>query len=503
VRIYQAEKDDGIDLKLNSAGSSTAFVTAKVQVREIAKYFDGMSAADLLKATSTVQTVEELLGKEQPDLALIVAILVSTGLNLNDDIFTPEEVWKARSSPLHKPMNDNHDAEKIIGHIVQSRALDKDGIEIELGDNDTPPDEFDIEVAGVLYRAFPELSDRIDEIIAKAKTGEMFVSMEAWFPDFGYGLIDPTTGNIKLIERNESTAFLTKHLRVHGGSGQYQDFRIGRVLKDIIFGAQGFVDTPANPESVIKVAASKVAASRVFVTANLSELSEGGVENVDEKQLKELQAKLDEALASLEGKEKEVAELQSAAKEFMDKDYDGQINALTEKVDGLTASVTEASEKVDSAETAKNEIQKQLDESIARADKSEAELEGIRKNETARERLSKLSAVKVVTDEDATLAELRDMTEETFEVVLKYAGEAKSEEVVEEGSEDNAEATKTEDDSETAKEDDSDKTEAALNNVEEDDSADFNANESVAQSEADEWLSTAAALCGRSTKEKE
>ena len=65
------------------------------------------------------------------------------------------------------------------------RALDKTGNEIELSENEAPPAEFDLEVAGVLYRAFPELVERIDEIITKEKTGEMFVSMEAWFPDFG------------------------------------------------------------------------------------------------------------------------------------------------------------------------------------------------------------------------------------------------------------------------------------------------------------------------------
>lgn len=494
MRIYKAEKDAGIDLQMNKAGNSIAFVTAKIQVRDIAKYFDGMSVADLIKTTSTVQTVEELLGKEQPDLALVVAILVSTGWNLNDDIFTPAEVWKARFSPLHKPMNDNHDAEKILGHIVQSRALDKDGVEIELEDNETPPDEFDIEVAGVLYRAFPQLSARIDEIIAKAKSGEMFVSMEAWFPDFGYGLIDPVTGQTKLIERNESTAFLTKHLRVYGGSGQYQDFKVGRVLKNIIFGAQGFVDIPANPESVIKVAANKRAVSCIFVNAELSELPEGGVEDVDEKQLKELQAKLEEVKASLENKEKEVAELQKAADDFAVNDYDGQITVLSAKIEELTASVTEASEKVNTIEAAKAEIQKQLDEVTERAEKVEAELDVIRKTETARDRLAKLSEVKTVEDEAATLAELGEMTDETFDVVLKYAGQTKSDEVVD----DTTKATETDEGSE----DNEDKANAALDNVKEEDSPDFSANEDVAQSEADQWMSTAAALCGRTEKKE-
>jgi hypothetical protein len=496
VRIYQAEKDAGIDFQMNKTGSSSAFVTTQVQVGDINKYFDGMSVADLIKTTSTVQSVEELLGQEQPDLALVVAILVSTGWNRNDDIFTPEEVWKARSSSLHKPMNDKHDAKKILGHIVQSRVLDKSGNEIVVAEGDSIPTEFDIEVAGVLYRAFPELSDRIDEIIAKAQTGEMFVSMECWFPDFGYGLIDPDTNEIKLIQRTEATAFLTKHLQIYGGSGQYQGYRIGRVLRDFIFGAQGFTDEPANPESVIKVAASKVAASRTFVNAELNEFSEGGVEDMNEDQIKELQEKFKETQTSLTNKEKEVVELQKAAEEFdtKAKDYDGQIAVLTTKVDELTASATEASEKMATVETAKDELQKQLDEATERVEKSEAKLDEICKNEAARERLSKLSEVKKIEDEDAALAELRDMTDETFELVLKYAGEVKSEEVEGSGeSENKANATNTETD---------EKAEAALNNVEEEEGVDFNATENAAKSEDDLWLSTANALVGREEKDE-
>ena len=492
MRIYQAEKDAGINIQISKAGNST-FVTAQVRVGDIEKYFDGISVADLIKANNTVQTVKELLGQEQPDLALVVAILVSTGWNLNDDIFVPEEVWKARLSPVHKPMNDNHNAHKILGHIVQSRALDKSGNEIELSDNEVPPDSFDLEVAGVLYRAFPALSKRIDEIIDKAKSGDMYVSMEAWFPDFSYGFIDPDSGETKLIERTETTAFLTKHLKVYGGTGEYQGYKIGRVLRNIIFGAQGFVDEPANPESVIKVAANK------FVNAKLDKLLEGGVEGMNEKDSKgnEVldQVSPEDIQEKLESKVKEVAKLNKAIKEFEDKDYDGEIAVLTNKVEKLTVNTTEASEKMDAIEIAKNELQKQLDEAIKRADNSEAELDKIRKNTIAQERLGKLLEVKKVEDAEVTLAELHDMTDETFEIVLKYAGEAKSkDEVV---------IANSSKESNTNKKDEAEQAEAALNNVEEENSADFKiTSDDKQKSEADLWVSTAKALCRREDKEE-
>jgi len=485
MRRYSAEEDAGINFQ---TGSSSALVTAKVQVRDIKKYFDGMSVSDLIKETDTVQTVEELLGQIQPDLALVVAILVSTGWNLNDDVFTPAEVWKAKDTPTHKPMNDNHVSDRILGHIVQSRVLDKTGDLIVLDDSEQPPEEFDIEVAGVLYKALPQLAERIDEIIEKANAGEMFVSMEAWFPDFGYAIIDPETGMTKVIERTEATAFLTKHLKIYGGEGKYQGYKIGRVLKDIIFGAQGFVETPANPESVIKVAADCWAASGGFETVELSELPEGGVEDVDEKQMQELRDQLETAQSALKEKEAEVVSLQATVKEFEGKNLDGQIAELTSKIDEMVVTMEETSQKVEATEAEKVELQKKLDEVTKRAEKSEADLAEISKKEVARERLAQLAEVKSITDEEATLAELCEMTDETFAVVLKYAGETKAEDAEPENDE-------------KPKEDDGEQAEAALNDVEEEKGADFNAQE-VEKSDADAYLSMAKSLCGVQEKDE-
>ena len=45
--------------------------------------------------------------------------------------------------------------------------------------------------------------------------------------------------------------FLHKHLRAYGGKGGYEDHKIGRLLRNIVFSGKGFVNKPANPDSVI------------------------------------------------------------------------------------------------------------------------------------------------------------------------------------------------------------------------------------------------------------
>lgn len=199
--------------------------------------------------------------KPQMDLLYVRSCLVSAGasvgVNDNDDIFTREEAWSARHTPVLKPFNWQHDDKDIVGimYTVQARNLQGEVLDIS---DETPPDcDFDLWVEAAIFSlVHPE---RAAEIQARAKAGTLFVSMEAWFDDYNYGLCDNQTGKLsKIVTRNKSTSFLDRHLRAGGGVGVYrdpeldQDMRIGRVLKFMTFGGCGFVDRPANKRSVIE-----------------------------------------------------------------------------------------------------------------------------------------------------------------------------------------------------------------------------------------------------------
>ena len=86
-------------------------------------------------------------------------------------------------------------------------------------------------------------------IIAEIEEGKWFVSMECLFPAFDYAL-QTSEGETKIIERNEASAFLTKHLRAYGGEGTYENYRIGRLLRNLAFSGKGLVSKPANPRSI-------------------------------------------------------------------------------------------------------------------------------------------------------------------------------------------------------------------------------------------------------------
>jgi len=200
----------------------------------------------------------------QPDLLYMDSVLVSTGRNQNDDVFLPSEMWKARSSPILKPVDWEHNTGKeigeqtshksvvadnqIIGVMYNSYIALKDGSVLTeatiASDGFQVPSQFDIINQAVIYKyLFPRTAARI---IRDAKAGKLFVSMEAWFNDYDYQV-----GN-KIVARNEETAFLDTHLRAYGGTGKYKDVRVGRVLRNIVFGGIGVVSNPANKESIIQ-----------------------------------------------------------------------------------------------------------------------------------------------------------------------------------------------------------------------------------------------------------
>lgn len=186
------------------------------------------------------------------DLFPTKSLLVSTNWNLNDDVFSPYEVWNARHTPSHKPTNIEHDEHNLVGHITNTWAIDNDGnIISENTIVNELPDIYHIINGAVIYKTWQDekLIDRTEALIQSIKDGEMFVSMECLFSSFDYAIIDDC--EYKIISRNKDTAWLTKHLRAYGGSGIYEHKKIGRLLRNIVFCGKGYVKNPANPESII------------------------------------------------------------------------------------------------------------------------------------------------------------------------------------------------------------------------------------------------------------
>ena len=245
MKIYEAEK------KLNIDG-----MIAQANLVEVPFFSNKqMAQADTIFDADVLPIIKKSLS---PDLMLVNGILVTTNWNNNDDIFTKSEVWPARYSPIYKPVNVGHKGKerdkenKILGVITSSVPVDELYQEIKEENLPEAINKFHLFVSMYLWEAyFPETSAEIRNSI---DSGEMFISMECIFDDFGYGLKNKD-GKISLLPRNEKTAWLSGHLRAYGGKGVIKinntTYRIGRHLRGLNFSGVGFVKKPGNPESIV------------------------------------------------------------------------------------------------------------------------------------------------------------------------------------------------------------------------------------------------------------
>ena len=355
MKIYKQEIVDGLSEQIK-AQASVAYCAPAVLVSDSDANLD-IDFINKIKASSN---------PNQIDLYYIKSILVSTGWNKNDDVFDAAQTWAARTTPEDKQFNFMHNENDIIGHITGCYVVDRNGNKIEAQDSEAPQ-EFDIITESVLYNSWtsPDNRERMQKIISEIKEGKWFVSMECLFAGFDYAILDKS-GNQKTVARSEESAFLTKHLRAYGGTGEYEGYKIGRSLKDISFSGKGLVSKPANPRSVI-LDSSKAFSVSVNDNKVISFVSKGDFNMSDtnlEKQLADLQSEL---ATSKEEVKTAQAEAETVTQQFSEKvsvlestlaERESAIKAFEEKVSSLEETLASKEKELSELSAAMNEMVK-------------------------------------------------------------------------------------------------------------------------------------------------
>ena len=392
MEIYKAEIEDGLGDLLSSTNSVAYCGVAKC-------FTPSTEEQESMKLIAS----EASENKDQIDLFYLESVLVSTGWNKNDDVFDPKETFAARTTPEDKPFNFMHNEKDIIGHITGNRVVDFQGNAIA-EETENPPTEFNILTTAVIYKEWSDVDQRqrIQKILAEIEEGEWFVSMECLFPNFDYALVDKD-GGTRVVPREESSAFLTKHLRSYGGSGKYEDYRVGRLLRNLSFSGKGLVSKPANPRSVILEGNRFFDESEAQILT-ISSIKENDMSDLD-KQIDDLRAELAEAKTANEAlKEKVVAEQQA---EF------------ESKIQALEATIAEQAEALE----AKEAVVAEQAEAIAKAaDDMKEKMEKLRemqKKEALMKRKAELEEAGLDAEEaSATVADFEDADDDTFAKVV-------------------------------------------------------------------------------------
>lgn len=399
MKIYQSEILDGLEEALASSNTIAYCAQAEAYV-----------PSDFEKNIQIAKAVEA--GNEnQLDLFYLRSILVSTGWNRNDDVFDPQELWKARTTPEDKPFNFMHNEKDIIGHITGNALIDFDGNEIDENILEIPSD-FNILTTSVIYTAWSDIEqrERMEKIVAEIEQGKWYVSMECLFPDFDYALTGPN-GESRVIKRAEASAFLTKHLRAYGGTGQYQNYKVGRLLRNLAFSGKGLVSKPANPRSIILDGTEPFSESRASAL-DVSLIKENDMSDVLNQQVADLQKDLAEAKAANEALKSELDSAKSA-------EFEASIAELTEKLAAAEAQVVELTEAMKNGE----EKMKKMEEEVEAAKKDKAEMEkdykAMKKKEAMMKR--KASLLEIGLNEEtaaSTVEDFADVDDATFDRVV-------------------------------------------------------------------------------------
>ena len=398
IPIYKSEAEAGLSDIIQSSEGRTISAFCPVMsenrvsssVREItSKHTEAFDKAIASKS-------------DQFDLHYIYAILATTGWNKNDDVFDRYEMWSARNSAEDKPFNKGHDPNSIIGHITGNAVIDEN---YELVKNnaevDALPTKFHILTSAVVYKHVSSRDEKLSyatkELLQEIADGKWFVSMEALFSNFDYALTDANNSET-VVSRNEETSFLSKHLRSYGGDGEYEGYRVGRLMRNLTFSGKGLVENPGNPESIIfkeedsvifEGVAQASPSINLLVTSNCKGESSMSDNNEQVQTLKaqvetlearlkaldeeKVQAQISEFEAACAGKDAEITELKSqlnAASEAAEASTkeNTELNTAKAESDKIIAELTEKLDAIEAESLKTNRISALVDKGVDKAD---------------------------------------------------------------------------------------------------------------------------------------
>lgn len=439
MKLYASEAEDGLKESIQNNKISFASKITKSAAELSQEWLD-----EFVKKFTVPKAVATNL--DQPDLYYMDSILVSIGINKNDDYFDAEEVWVARNTPEDKQINYEHNEKDIIGHITACYAVDE---ELRKIPNDVLvdrlPEKYHIITSGVLYKKWEddELKKRMGDILEEIEAGELYVSMECLFNDFDYILID-SKGHGSIIDRNSSTAHLTKYLRAYGGDGVYDDKRIGRVIRNITFSGKGIVRKPANPDSIIFSETNPV-----LVTANensgenktMAKLETEMTVDVKTPDLEAAMAEVKELKQMLSDEKKSKAEAKAQAEKDAKAKADKELSDLKDSLKSKDVEIESLKAKLVEGEKSLETLAKKVEEAEKASKSAQEKLDKITADKKVADRIAALiKAGKSEDDARALEQKFASVNDEAFAAIVENLTVAKTDPEDQDDDEDDAEA---------------------------------------------------------------
>jgi ribosomal protein S7 len=159
------------------------------------------------------------------DLMYLKFRFVHEGSNGNRDSFLKEELEDRHSTAIFKPLNWQHNEQKIVGTFYDTEIVSAE---------DSGNGKLGMNVYAVLYKwLFP---DYAEEVRKRHANGTLFISMETWFDSAECSICG---------KKFAKASMYCDHLKNRYAMGS----KVERILHGITFGGGGIVDTPADPDA--------------------------------------------------------------------------------------------------------------------------------------------------------------------------------------------------------------------------------------------------------------
>jgi len=421
IQIYKAEALDGLSTVIQDTASIAC--CSPVSVDKDTQENIENKLMDKLNSSYANLNLEILYPTK--------SVLVTSNWNKNDDVFGVTEAFKARHTPVNQPTNIDHDHHQIVGHITNTWVIDSDGESIDDSVKlEDLPEIIHICNGAVIYKRYKDqdLTDRATNLIAEIEAGTKYVSMECLFPNFDYAVID-ADGDNYTVERNESTAFLTKHLRAYGGKGEFNGYRVGRYIRDMIFSGKGYVDKPANPESVIftddkpDFSFSDAKHKSRFIFENgVNNVSETFNENIHFVSTSNLNDSKEITMSETnEFYKDELAKAQKATADLTDLVKSLEDKLANANVEQLKSEIEELTKQLEATAKDKEVVATELDESKASFETLDKSFKEVAESKEELEKaIEEIKAAKVYSDRVSVLVEAGVSKEEAESAVSKF-----------------------------------------------------------------------------------
>lgn len=374
---------------MNKSDLEICQFAGKFKVLEKEDFFSfGISQANVDEAAKGLMP-ESFDPEENIDVVPVVFNLaVVNEFNKNGDGIDTETAIAAVKRFVNKPINIEHQKQKIVGHMINASFSDK---EFDFADNNIESyadrtEPFYINAAGVIYRSvFPELAESIEK--ASEKDSEEYQSIStSWelaFSDYKITKGSKKLSGSKILDEMDSMTH-RQHARAFGGTGEDED---GTPVNRLIVGqtyplGAGITMNPAarvkgiyvadkqGQEELKTEAESKQTQEKISLNAesNVNREKFNILNHMTKEEFEKMMAEVAESVATIVKKEdhaKSVGEIMRDALTAHSENWKSKVEAETEAKEKAESDLAELKSSLEATKEELNEIKTEVESKAA------------------------------------------------------------------------------------------------------------------------------------------